>query len=472
MEPSLFGIAQAHRDLEARRLTCAELAASVLSAIEAYDSTLHAFITRRPPDDVLADAESLDRAGFDGERLLFGIPIALKDNYATIGLRTTAGSRVLAEWVPDHDAHVVSSLRAAGAVIVGKLNMHEFADGPTNDNPHWGRSLNPWDPDRTSGGSSGGSAVAVATAMCLGATGTDTGGSIRTPAAFCSVVGLKPTYGLVSRSGIVPFSSSLDHAGPMARTVADTARLLTVMAGYDPSDPASSSQPFTDYEAALSGQVDRVVVGVEASYLTAVMEPGVRAAFESALRELRSLGAETVEVSLPILAASLAAETAILFPEAAAMHGTTLDEHLLDYGRDVRLSLLSGRLYGAVDYVKAQAVRSLIRRELDVVLKRVDVLAMPTVVIEPPQWGQDVYRIGDQEYDALNAFIRCTSPFNLSGHPALSLPCGLGTNGMPVGLQLVGRWFDESTLLNLGNAFERSRERLSPDLGWIRQRAP
>lgn len=455
--------------MAAGRLTCADLAATVLAAIEAYDPTLHAFITLRPPDEVLGEAESLDHSGFDGKRPLFGVPIALKDNYATAGLRTTAGSRVLADWIPDYDAHVVSRLRKAGAVIVGKLNMHEFADGPTNDNPHWGRSLNPWDPERTSGGSSGGSAVALAAGMCLGATGTDTGGSIRTPAAFCSVVGMKPTFGLVGRSGIVPFSSSLDHAGPMARTVADTARLLTVMAGHDPFDSASSDRPFTDYEVSLGQEVDSLVIGVEVSYLTAVMEPGVRAAFEGALRELRSLGAEIVEVSIPILRASLAAEMAILFPEAVAVHGTTLDEHLSDYGRDVRLSLLSGRLYSAVDYVNAQRVRSLIRREFDHALETVDVLAMPTVVIEPPRWGQDAYRIEGQAYDALNAFIRCTSPFNLSGHPALSVPCELGADGMPVGLQLVGRWFDESTLLRVGDAFERSRERPRPDLRWIHQ---
>lgn len=466
MEPTQLTIAQARAEIRGGRLSCVELADSSLTAIDHYDSTLHAFITVRPREAVLKDARDLDGRSRD-DLPLRGIPVALKDNYATAGLRTTAGSRVLADWIPERDANVVAKLREAGALLVGKLNMHEFADGPTNDNPHWGRSLNPWHMDRTSGGSSGGSAVALAAGMCLGATGTDTGGSIRTPAAFCAVVGLKPTFGLVGRSGIVPFSVSLDHAGPMARTVRDVAILLNVMAGYDAADPGSADRPSIDYEQQLDDGIRGLRVGIETSYLTAVMSPGVRVAFNEALVNLTTLGAEIVEIQIPILRASLAAETTILFPEAIALHGPTLDSLMHDYGRDVRLSLLSGRLYTAVDYVKALRVRSLLRAELDRALAtRVDVLAMPTVVMEPPEWGQQTYRIEGVEYDTLNAFIRCTAPFNLSGHPAVSVPCGRGEHGLPVGLQFVGRWFEEATVLRVGHAFEQSRLPMKPDFSW------
>ena len=467
MEPGLTTIAAERAAIREGSRTCVDLAEASLAAIERLDPTLNAFITARPRAEVLRDAAALDRRS--AEKLpLRGIPIALKDVFATRGLRTTAASRVLADWVPNADATVVTSLREAGAVLVGKLNLHEFANGPTNDNPHYGRPLNPWDRSRVTGGSSGGSAVALAAGMCLGSLGTDTGGSVRTPSAFCGTVGLKPTYGLVSRYGVTPFSASVDHVGPMARTVRDAAILLTTIAGHDPEDPGSLVTPRIDYEATLDEDIRGLRIGVETTYLTAIMTPGVRRAFDRALTALASLGAEIVELQLPVLRASLAAELAIIFPEGLAVHQPTLRERFLDYGRDVRLSFLSGHLYSALDYVQAQRVRALIRQELDrVFADQVAILAMPTVVIEPPLWDAESYPVEGQDFDALNAFIRCVSPFNLSGHPAVSVPCWDDSPGLPVGLQLVGRRLDEATLLCLGHAFEQTRPPKYPDLSWV-----
>ena len=465
MEP-LTTIEAARTGIREGRRSCVEVAEASLDAIERLDPILNAFITVRARAQVLLDADDLDRRS-DEALPLRGIPIALKDVFATRGLRTTAASRILADWVPSADATVVTRLHEAGAILMGKLNLHEFANGPTNDNPHYGRPRNPWDPSRVPGGSSGGSAVALATGMCLGSLGTDTGGSVRTPSAFCGTVGFKPTFGLVSRHGVTPFSASVDHIGPMARTVRDAAILLTTIAGHDPADPGSAVTPQIDYEATLGEGIRGLRIGVETTYLTAIMTPGVRRAFDRALATLSSLGAEIVELQVPVLRASLAAELAIIFPEGLAVHESTLRERFLDYGRDVRLSFLSGHLYSALDYVQAQRVRALIRRALDGALhQQVDLLAMPTVVMEAPLWDIERYPVDGHQFDALNAFIRCTAPFNLSGHPALSVPCWDGSASLPTGLQLVGRWRDEATVLRAGHAFEQTQPMRSPDLSW------
>jgi aspartyl-tRNA(Asn)/glutamyl-tRNA(Gln) amidotransferase subunit A len=458
MEPRELSIHEASVHLADRRLSAVELVSSVLDQIHRVDEEINAYITVRPDAELLDEARQSDERWKRGEPRgpLEGIPVSLKDIFETAGLRTTVGSRILADWVPDRDATVVKRLRQGGAIIVGKLNMHEFANGPTNDNPHFGRTLNPWNAARTPGGSSGGSGAALAADLCLGATGTDTGGSIRTPAAFCGVVGLKPTYGLVSRMGVFPFSWSLDHAGPMARTTRDVAILLRAMAGHDPADPASASAPPIE---PLPDSVDAesLVVGIETSYLTALMEDDVRQSFERGVALLSELGARVEEVRLPRLEVSPSAEVAILFPEAASVHRRFLDERPMDYGEDVRRSLLSGRLYRAVDYVEAQRVRLVLRRDVAGAFEKVDVLAMPTVVIEPPEWGRESFVVQGSQLDVLNAFIRCTSPFNLTGHPALSIPCGLTSQGLPVGIQLVGPPFSDGMLLEIGHAFEAAR---------------
>ena len=458
MEPRELTICQANDYLADGQLSAVELVSSVLDQINRLHKATNAFITVRPGSDVLGEARRTDLRRRRGEsrRPLEGIPVALKDNFETAGLRTTVGSKIFADWVPDRNATVVRMLQDAGAIIVGKLNMHEFANGPTNDNPYFGRPLNPWDPSRTPGGSSGGSAVALATDMCLAATGTDTGGSIRTPAAFCGVVGLKPTYGLVSRAGVFPFSWSLDHAGPMARTTLDVATLLQAIAGCDPEDPGSVSAPSIQ-RPPNNADAAGMVVGIETSYLTSLMEDDVRHNFDRAVDLLAELGMRIEEVRIPRLEVSLPAVLAILFPEAASVHRRFLDERPIDYGEDVRRSLLSGRLYRADAYVEAQRVRSVLRRDLAATFERVDVLVMPTVIISPPEWGQESFIVEGRHLDVLNAFIRCTAPFNLTGNPALSIPCGLTSKDLPVGIQLVGPPFSEGRLLRIGHAFEVAR---------------
>jgi aspartyl-tRNA(Asn)/glutamyl-tRNA(Gln) amidotransferase subunit A len=455
MTPAALSIVEASNAMQRGQLSAVELAESVLEQIDKLNPTVNAYITVRHSDDVLGEARQADQQRREGQAApLTGIPIALKDNFATAGTRTTAGSKILAEWIPDRDATVVGKLKQAGAIIAGKLNMHEFANGTTNDNPHFGKTRNPWDPDRTPAGSSGGSGAALAAAMCLGATGSDTGGSIREPAAFCGVVGLKPTYGLVGRAGVVPFSWSLDHAGPMARTVADTALLLQVMAGYDPGDPGSVPSAAVDYLRDLGRGVDGIVVGIERHYFTKVMDPGVRRGFETTVEHLQALGARIQEIHLPAAELSLAAELAILFPEAASLHRSWLDERPQDYGEDVRRSLLSGRLYRAVDYVEAQRVRALLRKQLAEAFQTVQVLLTPTMIIEPVSWGCERFVIDGAERDPLEAFIRCLVAFNLTGNPALAVPCGYGDGGLPVGVQLVGPPFSEATLFRVGRAIE------------------
>lgn len=459
VEPRDLTIQDALAELAAHRLSAVDLLSSVLDRIRALNDSINAYITVRPEGELLAEARESDerRRRAEPRGALEGIPIGLKDIFATAGVRTTAGSKILADWVPDRDASVVTKLRDAGAIIVGKLNMHEFANGPTNDNPHFGRALNPWNPSRTPGGSSGGSGAALAASMCLGATGTDTGGSIRTPAAFCGVVGLKPTYGVISREGVFPFSWSLDHAGPMARTTRDVGTMFSVMAGHDPADPASVAAQQPEQPGYERSDITGLVVGVETSYLTSVMEEDVRQSFEHALSALSQAGARIEEVRIPRLEVSLSAEVAVLFPEAASIHRRFLDERPMDYGEDVRRSLLSGRLYRADDYVEAQRVRSVLRHDVDTVFETVHALAMPTVIIEPPEWGRETFFVQGHELDTLNAFIRCTSPFNLTGHPALSVPSGISSQGLPVGMQFVAPAFSEARLLEVGNTYEQAR---------------
>jgi aspartyl-tRNA(Asn)/glutamyl-tRNA(Gln) amidotransferase subunit A len=457
MRPRELTIAAASRHLAGGQLSSVELCTSVLDAVDRLNERTRAYITVRDPQRLLEDARRSDARRRRGEARgpLDGIPLGLKDNLETAGLRTTAGSKLLSEWIPDRSASVVRKLDEAGALLVGKLNMHEFADGPTNDNPRFGRPLNPWDGARTCGGSSGGNAVALALDMCLGAIGTDTGGSIRTPAAFCGIAGLKPTYGLVSRTGVVPFSWSLDHVGPMARTAEDVGILLQAIAGYDEADPVSCAAP--GEPSPTIGSFGGIVIGVETSYLAALMEDGVRQGFSAALDLLETLGARIEHVRLPRLEVSLAVQVAIMFPEGASVHRRILDERPMDLGEDVRRSLISGRLYGAGTYIEAQRVRAVLRRDLAALFDSVDLLAAPTVIMAPPLWGRDSFSVQGRDLDALNAFIRCTAPFNLTGNPALSVACGLTELGLPVGLQLIAPPFADGKLLNLASLFESAR---------------
>ncbi|HEV2237592.1 MAG TPA: amidase, partial [Ktedonobacterales bacterium] len=420
-------------------------------------------------DRALADARQADArlaAGRDDDRPLVGIPIALKDLIATRGIRTSAGSRVLADWLPDADAAPARALAAAGTVLLGKTRTHEFAYG-TLSLP----TRNPWDLERVPGGSSGGSAAAIAAGLALGAVGSDTGGSIRIPAACCGVSGFKPTLGLVSTEGVIPLSWTLDHVGPIARSVRDCALLLDglmeyelfeprrPLPGLEDADALRYADATGDHAATLAG----LRLGVPTTYFFDHVEPDVEAAVRTAIRMLAALGAEVVDVDMPAALGDLfAVYRALQRPEALTAH---LDAgwwpaHAAEYTPPVRAALQRGADYSAVDHIRAQRNRLAFAAEMDAVLTRVDALLTPTLPLVAPRVA-DLERpvtIQGREEDAGLALLRLTFPFDLSGQPALTVPCGFSTAGMPIGLQIVGRQFDEATVLRIGHAYQRDTD--------------
>lgn len=388
---------------------------------------------------------------------LHGVPIALKDLFDTAGVRTTAGSKILAERVPTADATVVVRLREAGAIVLGKLNMHEFAYGPEGINEHFGTSRNPWDAarERIPGGSSSGSGVAVAAGLAVGALGSDTGGSIRIPASLCGITGIKPTYGRVSRAGVLPLSWTLDHAGPMARSAMDCALLLAPIAGYDPADATTSVLPVPDYAAALTGSVRGLRVGLLRGFFLEGAALPVREAVETAAALLAGAGAVVDEVSLPHLGEIAAASFAIVASEALAYHAAWLRERPGDYQSDVRERLRMGAFVTGVHYVRGCQLRTRVRDAVDEALAKRDVLLAPTTPIPATLAGEPRITLNGVPTDARAALIRMTRPFNFSGHPACSVSCGFSPDGLPLGMQFVGRPFDEATVLRAADAYQR-----------------
>ncbi|MBI2877912.1 MAG: Asp-tRNA(Asn)/Glu-tRNA(Gln) amidotransferase subunit GatA [Candidatus Tectomicrobia bacterium] len=441
--------------LRKREVSPVEATEAVLARVEQLEGRVHAYITvtREEARRAAQEAERAIRSGnYRGP--LHGIPVSLKDNIYTRGVRTTGGARILRDHIPDHDATLVERLKAAGAVIVGKTNMHEFAYGATTNNPHYGPTHNPWDLERIPGGSSGGSAAAVAASLCIASIGTDTGGSIRIPSSLCGVVGLKQTYGRVSRHGVIPLSWSLDHAGPITRNVEDAGWMLQAIAGVDPRDPTTRDLPVPDYAAALNGEVRGLRCAVPREYVYARLDREVEAAFREALRTLEGLGVEVEEISLPRLAHAPTAELTIILAEASAYHQETLRQRADEYGPDVRAFLEMGELLLATHYLKAQRAQSLLRQEMQAVLQRADLLLMPTAAIPAPRIGEESVQIGPETVGVVQALIHLTCPFNLTGLPALTLPGGFTPSGLPIGLQIAGRPFEEATVLRLAHAYE------------------
>jgi len=451
-------MAELGRMIGAKEVSPVEVVRAHLDRVSALDGRLKAFITVCG-DAALEAARAAEAELMAGRSAgpLHGVPYGPKDLYATKGVRTTGGSKILADFVPAEDATVVSRLRAAGLIVLGKLNMHEFAYGPEGLNAHYGDALNPWDATahRVAGGSSSGSGVAVSAGLCPGALGSDTGGSIRIPASLCGISGIKPTYGRVSRAGVLPLAWSMDHAGPMARTVRDLALMLGAMAGYDAADPTTSVLPVPDYAAALTGEVKGLRVGLLRAHFTDAAAPEVRAAVEAAAKQLEQAGAVVDEVSLAEVAHVAAASFAIVATEALAYHAEWMRTRSADYQPDVRDRLKMGALVSGVQYVRAQQVRQLVRREVDAALARRDVLLAPATPIPAPVLGEKQTQLGDGLSDVRSALIRFTRPFNFSGHPACSVPCGFSAAGLPLGMQLVGRPFDEATVLRAADAYQR-----------------
>jgi aspartyl-tRNA(Asn)/glutamyl-tRNA(Gln) amidotransferase subunit A len=431
-----------------RELSPVEVTQALLARIERLDPVLHAFVTRTA-DRALADARAAEEALGRGDgRALLGIPVAHKDIYLTRGIRTTGGSALLADWIPEDDATCVRRWREAGTVLLGKLITHEFAFGIQFPGHRFTPARNPWNPDHIPGGSSSGSGAALAAGLVCGATGSDTGGSIRGPAAFCGIVGLKPTYGRASRAGVLALSWTLDHTGPLARTVEDCAYLLQAMAGHDPADPASSRAPVDDYLAPLARDIRGVRIGVPRAYFFEGIDAEIERAFEEALETLRRLGAEVRDVQIPSLHATHSF-LLILMAEAFAYHERDIRQHPELYGDVLRERILTGALVTAAEYTQAQRIRAEICRETADVLRDVDVLVTPTTLkpATPFTLAQDP----DLGFPRSNM-----PPFNLTGLPTLALPCGFSSSGLPLSLQLSGRPFDEGTVLRVGHAYEQA----------------
>lgn len=447
-------IREAGDALRNHSLTVYELVSVAASRIERLNPTLRAFITPTT-DAAMERAERLDAeldAGKD-RGPLHGIPIALKDLFLTRGVRTTCGSLLYENFVPSYNATVVDRLEAAGAVVLGKLNMHELAYGITSANPHFGAVRNPWNTEHSPGGSSGGSGAAVAAHIVYAAMGSDTGGSIRIPASFCGTVGLKPTYGRVSRYGALPLGYTLDHMGPLARSVRDAAVVLNYIAGYDKKDPSSSRHPVVDYVPDEGCSIRGLRIGFPESFFFEELDPEVESAVRGALARAAALGAEVKPVLLPDMEAVNALARLILLSEASAVLETKLEDRSR-FGADVRTLLDQGRLIAATDYINAQRLRRKIRQEFAKVWSEVDVLITPATPNTAPRIGETTVRLGGREEDVRLASTRLVRGFNLLGYPALSIPCGLSSNGLPIGLQIVGPPFEEALILQVGATLE------------------
>ncbi|MGH7986980.1 MAG: Asp-tRNA(Asn)/Glu-tRNA(Gln) amidotransferase subunit GatA [Candidatus Binataceae bacterium] len=463
------------RDLLARReISASELTRACLERIAATERTLNAFVTvcAREAMEQAAAADQRLKAG--GAPPLCGIPLAIKDIFLTAGVRTTCASRILADFISPYDATVIARLRAAGAVFAGKTNMDEFAMGSSTENSAFGPTRNPYDLTRVAGGSSGGSAAAVAAENCLGALGTDTGGSIREPAAFCGVVGLKPTYSRVSRYGVIAYASSLDQVGPFAKTVRDAAILMRTLAGVDARDSTCAARPVPDYEKALDREVKEMRIGVPKEFFVEGVEAEVEAAVRTALKHYEAMGARIIEISLPHTDYAIATYYVVATAEASAnlarydgiRYGLRVagDNNLelnnrtraRGFGAEVKRRIMLGTFalsagYYDAYYLKAQRVRTLIRRDFERAFEQCDVIATPVA-------PATAFRLGEKTDDPLKMYLSdiFTISVNLAGLPGLALPCGYDRGGMPVGLQLIGPPFGEETILRAGDAYECS----------------
>ena len=447
------------RLVQSKEVSPVDIIDAHLARIEATEPMLNSFITLLPEEarGAARRAEQEIQSGnYKGP--LHGIPVALKDLFNTGGVRTTSGSRIFDNFIPERDCTVAARFHQAGAILLGKLNMHQFAYGPTGENPDYGHMHNPWDLDLITGGSSGGSGSAAAAGQCTITTGSDTGGSIRIPAALCGIVGLKPTYGLVSRYGLTPLSWSLDHPGPMVRTVEDAALSMNAIAGYDPNDVASARVEIPDYTTALTGDVRGLRIGVVKEYFEAPLDPEVDRSVRDAIGVLESMGAVVTEVSFPMFNDSQAISGAILMSEAAAYHRDLLASDGEKLYPPVRVRLEAGLFVSAADYLRAQQARSLFDRQARELLEHVDLLAGPTEPVTAPLLLAERVQAGEREVGTTGALTQYTRPYNLTGFPAISVPCGFSEAGLPMALQLAGRPFDELTVLRAAHAYEQATE--------------
>jgi aspartyl-tRNA(Asn)/glutamyl-tRNA(Gln) amidotransferase subunit A len=447
-------IAAAGSRISDKSLSPVALTEMMLDRIGKIDSKLLSYVTVLK-NDALKSAANAEKeiAGGKYRGPLHGIPIAIKDIYDTKGVKTTACSKVRESYVPEEDCTVVRKFREAGAVILGKLTTHEFAFG-FDSHP----TKNAWNLDHIPSGSSGGSGAAIAAGLCFAATGSDTGGSIRAPAAANGIAGIKPTYGRVSKAGVAVLSWSLDHAGPMARSVRDLAILLNIIAGPDPLDPHTKDVAVPDYTADLTGNIRGVKLGVPTNYFNEGVQPVVAEAVAKAIKHMESLGAKAIPLAISDLDGVLDCMLAIAMSEAAVYHQTSLRATPELFGDETRLLLEAGDMMPATTYINAQRARTAVKVAFKQALRDVDVLVTPTQPSTALKIGQSVSRIGTREESVFAVSARFCAPFNISGLPAASVPCGFSPEAMPIGLQMIGRPFDEATVLRVADAFERNTE--------------
>jgi aspartyl-tRNA(Asn)/glutamyl-tRNA(Gln) amidotransferase subunit A len=456
-ELSFLSIEQAARLLRRREISPVDLLEASLARIDLWNPSLRAFLTVLA-EDARRQARTAEREILRGRARgpLHGIPISLKDNFWTRGIRTTAGSKILADFVPQSDSDVARKVARAGAILLGKTNMHEFAYGITGENPHYGSSCNPWARDRISGGSSGGSAVAVATGMGLASVGTDTGGSIRIPSALCGIVGLKPTFGLVSTLGVVPLGATFDHVGPVTRSVADACILLEAIAG---KYPRGETRP--DHRKLRSNRPRRFRIGLPKEFFFQRLSGEVRRLVEAAAKTFESLGARLQEISLPRLTGAIDQANNVVIAEASAYHESQdyYPERAAEYGDDVRSHLELGHNLRAVDYLRGLAKRREITQDFLVAFEEVDVILAPTSPISAPRIGERTVPAAGEGQSAVRAeLLRLTRPANQTGFPAISIPCGFTREGLPAGLQLMASRWGEARLLAIALAYEQATD--------------
>lgn len=440
--------------IESKTVSPVEATEALLDHAQAMNGEINAYISFRP-EEAMAEAKAAEAeiAAGNYRGPLHGVPMAIKDNIYVGGEVTTMASKIHGDFVAEKDATVIAKLREAGMVLTGKLNMHEYAWGIDNNSPHFGPVKNPWDLEKVPGGSSGGSGAAVAANMTFGTLGTDTAGSIRIPSAACGIVGLKPTHGRVSKAGCFPLAWTLDHIGPMTKTVDDAAAMLQAIAGFDAQDPTSANAPVGNYTGNLSGDVKGMVIGVEEAYFFKDVDSGIEAIVRAQIDALVERGAVLKKIQIPTLRYSEWAELATSLSEASAIHHRDLQTRPEDFGADIRFLFELGELFSSVEYLQAQQIRRQLKGDFAAALGEVDAIIAPTLPVMAPKIGSSEADLNGKKVDLIDSFIRFTGPSNLTGLPALTVPAGLN-GGMPVGLQIIGRAFDEATILNVGRAVE------------------
>jgi aspartyl-tRNA(Asn)/glutamyl-tRNA(Gln) amidotransferase subunit A len=456
-----LGIAELSSRLKSRELSPVEVVEQCISRIDTINQTINAFVTVTADDARRAakTAEEEIRGGkYRGP--LHGVPLGIKDMVNTAGVRTTYGSTIFRSNVPEKDAFVVSRLKQAGAIVLGKTNTHEFALGVTTNNVHYGATRNPWALDRVPGGSSGGSAAAVAAFICYGAIGTDTGGSVRIPSAFCGIVGLKPTFGTVSTTGVFPLAPGLDHVGPMTRSVLDAALVLQAVAGFDPDDPRSLNVPVPDFSQGIGDSIEGKRIAICPDMVPEVIDGDVKMAYEKAISKLADLDAEILEKKVKTSPLIEEVSATLLGAEAAAQHSQLLKEHSDEYGANVIERFRAGQNVTAAEYIKALRNSEVIRREIELIFDEADFLLTPSVQILPPKIGEDKVAIAGKEMGVVSCCVRFTRLANIIGIPAIVLPFGYSANSLPLSIQLMAPELHERQLLSVACALEKATPEL------------